>query len=417
MKNYINILISFLLLITACKEPNATGPDTDATVNEVVEYEVIEPDGPALQLENITENIIRSKSDLNSIITNTNYTTNPTLFDRLNKINFNNNTLVIISGRSVAELSRITLDTIFVDANGKVQLDYRVYRKLGDNQRVIYSSLFVLIKNRIRPEINLRRKDMIEGEIPQFDGFETIAKDIEVDTRRKWKSVFRSENEFKTWAAEFGAKETEFIKEVDFDKEIVISVGTGHFSSGEYSYLIRDIKQQGNRLIVNSTFSVINHQVDLHKPNNHFVRIKKTSMYISFTPSLISNIVNPSKELYYENFRIINLEAEEETEKTVSKVSNLAELFSVIHPNDDLSTNTEIDFEFFDLLVIKAPTQKVKTLKHEIGYIERDNKGITGKVTLYPNFTGNSQKYDAYTLIKILKTNIPISDNFEVIIK
>lgn len=417
MKNYIYILISFSLLLAACNDPNATGPDTKRNINEIVEYEVLEVGEISQELESITENIIRSKVDLNSIITNINYAANPALFDRLNSINFDNNTLVVISGRSVAEQTRITLDTIYIDANGKVQIDYRVYRKVGISQKVVYPTLVVLIKNRKNPELNLRRKDLIEGEIPQFDGFQTIATEVQVDTRRKWKSVFRSAAEFSAWATEFGAKETEFINKVDFEKEIVISVGTRHFSSGEYSYRIRDIKQQGNRLIVNSVFSVINHEVDLDKPNNHFVKIKKTSLPISFTPSFINNIVNPTKSFYFERFKIVNYEAEIETKKAINKVSNLAELFSVIQPSDELKTNAEIDFEFFDVLVVKAPTQKVRTLKHEIGYIKRDNTGIAGKVTLFPEFTGTSQKYDTYVLIKILKTNIPISDNFEVIVK
>jgi hypothetical protein len=86
-------------------------------------------------------------------------------------------------------------------------------------------------------------------------------------------------------------------------------------------------------------------------------------------------------------------------------------------PSDEMTTNTEIDFEFFDLLVIKAATENVRIANYEIRYIKRDNLGITGNIILYPNITGTSQKYDAYLVIKILKTNIPISNNFEVIVK
>lgn len=417
MKNYIYILISFSLFFTACKDPNATGPDTISDINEIVEYEVFEVSGLGLELETITEKVIRNSSDLSSIINNKTYSANPQLFDRINGINFDNNTLVIISGQTIAEQTRITLDTIFVDANGTLQLDYRVYRKLGISQRAFYPALIVLIKNRKEPELNLRRKDITEGDIPQFDGFETIATDIQVDSRRKWKSVFRSENEFKVWAEEYGANETDFIAEVDFETEMVISVGTGYFTSGDYRYTIQRINQQGNRLIVNSAFSVIDHNADLNKPNNHFVKIKKTNMSISFAPSIVLQIVNPAEGFYFEHFKVLNLEAEKETEKSVNKVSSYSELFSEILPSEDLSTNVEFDFEFFDLLIIKAPTQKVRTLKHEIGFIKRDNTGMTGRVMLFPDITGTSQKYDTYVLIKILKTNIPISENFEVIIK
>ena len=417
MKNYIYILVFFSMLFSACKDPNATGPGTIEVINEKVEYEVIEIGEFGLELDDITEKVIRNRDDLNSIITNVNYAANPAFFDRIDKINFENYTLVIISGRSFAEQTRITLDTIFVDANGELQLDYRVFRKLGISQKAFYPSLVVLIKNSKRQGINFRRKDMIEGEAPQFDGYQTIATDVPVNKRRKWKSVFRSENEFKAWAEEFNVTETDFIEEVDFETEIVISVGTGYFTSGDYTYKIQDISQQGNRLVVSSVFSVIDANVDLKKPNNHFIKIKRTNLSITFTPSFIFNIVNPNKEFYYEDFRLINLEAEEETKESVNKVSSLSELFSVMRPSNDLATNTEIDFEFFDILVIKSPTQKVRTLKYEIGNIKRDNTGIAGRVNFFPEIISNSQKIDTYVLIKILKTNIPISENFEVIIK
>ena len=352
------------------------------------------------------------------VITNYSNSDNLDLVDKLLKVNFENDVLVIISGKSLSEKAIISVDTIYIDGSGTIQIDYEIYRKNGPNSRVNSPTLSILIKDRKEARFSFNRKFIIEGDPPTFDGFETIATDIPIDTRESWKSVFRTAEEFKIWANKYQLTDTDFINKVNFDKEMVISVGTGHFKSGLFKFNIREMHQQGNRLIVNSSFTVINHEIDSYKPNNHFVKLNKTNLMVYFAPININNLFNINKNVYSESLLQMNVEVDKESKIQITKVSNLADLFSVINPTDGLSpSNISVDFDFFDVLIIKAPTNNKEAKTYELNYLKVDNSGINGRITIYSNITSNTSKKDSYVLLKILKTDVPISQNFEVKVK
>ncbi|PKL80871.1 MAG: hypothetical protein CVV25_02840 [Ignavibacteriae bacterium HGW-Ignavibacteriae-4] len=418
MKKYSYILLFVILLFTACKEPNPTEPDTKWNINEVLEYRIIDQTELGFESEVINEMIIRDDQELKRVITNNSNTYNLELIDNLLNLDLSKDILIIISGNTFSEKATIYLDSIYLDNLGQIQLNYSVYRKLGLNSRVSSPTLAILVKNRKQTKVKFNRRFEDDGDVQNLDGFKTIAEDITVEGKRKWKVVFNTADEFKQWANEYKLAETDFINGVDFTTEMVISVGNSNFNTGIHKYNITDIKQQGSRIIVNSNFLMIKTDANSGKHSNHFVKIKKTGLPIYFNPTIITNNVFPAGKFYYENYRTLNKVVSEKTSSKVLKVSNMAELFGVIVSSDDMNpSNLEVDFEFFDLLVIKSPTMQTTSLKSELDYLRRDDWGILGKAIFYPDITGDTKSYDAFTFIRILKTNIPISKNFEVTVK
>ena len=139
---------------------------------------------------------------------------------------------------------------------------------------------------------------------------------------------------------------------------------------------------------------------------------------VYFAPININNLFNINKNVYSESLLQMNVEVDKESKIQITKVSNLADLFSVINPTDGLSpSNISVDFDFFDVLIIKAPTTNKEAKTYELNYLKVDNSGINGRITIYSNITSNTSKKDSYVLLKILKTDVPISQNFEVKVK
>ncbi len=418
MKKYIYILLTSILLFTACKEPNPAEPDTKRDINDVLEYQIIDQTELGFQSEVFAELVIRDDKELKRIISNYSTTTNLDLVDKLLKIELEKDALVIISGNTYSEKALISLDSIYLDNSGIIQINYRVYRKIGVNSRAKSPALAILIKNRKDAIFKFNKRFENDGEVPDLDGFKTIAEDITIDSKRRWKAVFNSEDEFKQWESEYNANETDFIDDVDFEKEVVISVGNNRFQSGLYNYRITNVQQQGGRIIVNSVFTMIKLESNTDKQANHFIKIKKTGLPIYFNPTVIINNVFTGGKFYHENYRQISIEASIKTSATIAKVSDYAELFSVFSPIDELTpADIEVDFEFFDLLIIKAPTTNFKAKNFELEYLKRDEYGIKGNLFVFPDNSDLTKNYDNYIFIKMLKTNIPISKNFEVKVK
>jgi hypothetical protein len=276
--------------------------------------------------------------------------------------------------------------------------------------------LALLIKNRKDAIIRFNRRFDNDGTTPTLDGFVTIAENVGTATRGQWKTVFTTADEFTQWAIANKIEETSFISEVDFETEMVLSVGNSSFQSGITNHRIIEVKQQGGRLLVYSTFVMTSAGITPAKKSNHFVKIKKTGLPVYFAPTIIINNVFPGSKFYSEKYRMVSIKTSEKTIASITKVSSLSELFSVYSPSDEFSPgNIEVDWEFFDLLVIKAPTTNYKGLKYELDYLKRDDWGMKGKVVVIPDKSDYSKKYDNYIFIKVLKTNLPISKNFEVI--
>lgn len=418
MKKKYYILTAFMFLLFNCKDPNVNGPDTKITIDEKVSYEILGQESKGFGADNISETIIRDRSELSAFLSSNNTATNLDVIDKMLKVDFDKDFIIIISARNISELSKITIDSMYLESNGKIHVNYRIYQVNGVNAKPNNPFLVLLIKNRKNAEIVFSHKLQIEGENQKFDGYQTLTTDIQIDSRRKWKAVFRNMNDVYAWANEFKAKDISFFNDIDFDKEMVISVGTGRLNIGGSAYRITDIKQQGSHLIVYSEFEINNSINNFTKANNHFVRIRKTDMQIDFSATVIVNNSPINESIYFEPYRFVTYESTKTSKASVTKVSNLAELFSIINPNADLNpANAEVDFEFFDLLVVKSPTMASKALKYELESLSRTNQGLKGKLVFYPDITGNSQKSETYALIRIIKTDIPVSEKFEVTVK
>lgn len=418
MKIIIYILTAFLFLLFSCKDPNVNGPDTKISINEKVDYEILGEVTNGFTADNISESVIRNRNELSEFLSLNSGMTNLDIVDKMLKVDFDNNIIVVISANNLSEKSNITIDTLYLDGNGKIQLSYRIFQQNGVNAKMNNPTLVLLIKNRKEARINFTHKIQIEGENQKFDGFQTLATDVQIDSRKKWKLVFRNMNDVNEWADEFKAKDISFFNDVDFDKEMVISVGTGRLNIGGSTYRISDIKQQGSHLIVSSVFELSSSINNITKANNHFVKIRKTEMPIDFNPTVVVNNVQLGEEVYAEPYRFISFETNVNNKASVTKVSNLADLFAIIKPNSDFNpANAEIDFEYFDLLVVKSPTMQNKTSKFDLVSLNITNHGLKGLVIFYPNVSDGNNKSETYALIRIIKTNTPISDNFEVIVK
>jgi|GEM_PF-1508743 len=418
MRKNIYIFLTAILLFTSCKEPNIAEPDTERDIKDIVEYQVIDQTEFGFDSEVFAELVIRDEQELKNNITKYSSADNLDLVDKLLSVNLENNLLVVISGKTMSVKASISIDTIYLDNNGHIQIDYIVNRKIGINSRLSAPTLVILIKNRKNSIVNFSKRFEDDGFTPNIDGFVTIAENVTTDTRGNWKTVFNTEAEFELWANANSLDDMSFISKVDFDTELVISVGSNRFQSGIHNYRITDVNQQGGRIIVNSTFVMTNASFTPNKKSNHFVKIRKTGLPIYFTPTVVINNVFTGGKFYNEEYRMISIEASEKTDASIVKVSNLSELFSVFSPSIELSpSNVEVDWEFFDLLIVKAPTTNYKGLKYELDYLKRDDFGIIGKLIVLPDNSDLTKQYDNYIFLKILKTNIPISKNFEVLVK
>jgi hypothetical protein len=417
MRNLSYILLAVLLFGVACKEPDVNSPETDRTLTEKISYEILGQDTAGFAVESITEAVIRSRGELSNFLSANAVQTSLPLMDKMLKVDYDKHFLVIISARNISEDSRISIDSIYLTGNGDIQIDYRIYQKNGLNAKVHNPTLAVLIKNHKEAVVKFKHKIEIDGQVPDFSGFQTIATDLSINSRRKWKAVFASPNDVAQWASEFGANNLWLLDSVDFTKEMIISVGVGYLGGVEGEYRITDIKQRGNRLIVSSTFHVEGKSDDKDEEHNHFVKIKRTNLPIEFSPTQIVND-NPEGDMYYAPYGFVNVQSSTITSGTVSKASNLAELFATIEPKYFFNGgNAEADFEFFDLLIVKSPTSVKSLYNYAIKSLDNKHGSIEGKVIFYQNAAGSAPMTDTYLLIGILKTQLEISDKFEVILK
>lgn len=418
MKNYKYILLLLTLLFVACKDPNISGPDTKADRNEIVEYEVVKSGNNIVLSDSLNYSIIETRTELENQVKGVSSFEFSTFINSIANVNFDKSTFIVISEKDISVSAIITLDTIYIDTKGVVQVDYRLTRVFGDYSKVNKPSIVILLKNRKKSTFKFNRKVLTIGEAPKFDGYFSIAKDLEAKSEGKWKKVLRTRAELESWAKENKISNVDVFKQVNFDKEMIITVGTDALQKTKSNYEITDIQQRGNRLIVSSKFTMIENNVNFTKPANHFVKIRKTDLPITFNPTEISNDVSFGKSFYNQKFRILNVEVDAKTEGYTKKVTNLAELFLTIDPTKEFGpSNVEVDFEFFDLLIIKTPTLESKAIKYEYEFLKRDDFGIKTKLYIYPDHTNEMGNYDAYIFIKILKTNAQISKNFEVVIK
>lgn len=418
MKKYTYIFLSALLLFYGCGEPNPTEPITKSSVIEDVEYQIIDQTELGFESEVYSEIVIRNEQELKNTIDKYSNAENQVLVDKLLSLDLENNILVIISGNTVSESTIISLDSVYIDNLGQIQVDYLIQRKVGIDARVSSPAIAFLIKKQKDITINFNRRFDDEGTNPDLEGFATISENESIYTFDKWKQVFNSGDELKQWATEHNLTETDFIDGVDFDTEMVISVGHSGFLTGDRSYRITDVQQQGGRIIVSSAFEMIKLGPFSFVKANHFIKIKKTGLPIYFNPTVIVDNVKTWGGFYNEKYKIVSVEVTKGTDAEIKKVSSMAELFSVFEPTDDMNpSNMNVDFEFFDLLIVKSPTLNNKALDYKITYLFRDAVGIKGQVEVDLSANGGSISYDNYAFIKILKTNIPISTNFEVTIK
>lgn len=418
MKKKLNILLLLTLLFVACKDPSVVGPDTKADRNEVVEYEVLKSGNNIVQSDTLKYSIIETRTELEDQIKDVSIINFSSFINSIANIDLQKNTFIVISEKEISLDAFITLDTIYLDSKGIIQVDYSLTRVFGNYSNVNNPSIVILLKNRKNSTFKFNRKVIIIGEIPKFDGYISLAKDLEVKSEGKWKTVLRTRAELESWTKENKISNLDIFKQVNFDTEMIITVGTDAFQKTKSNYEITDIQQRGNRLIVSSKFTMIENSVNFTKPANHFVKIRKTDLPISFNPTEISNDVSFGKSFYNQKFRLINDLTIAKTEGYTKKVTNLAELFLTFEPTNELGpNNVEVDFEFFDLLIIKTPTLERKAIKYEYELLKIDNFGINTKLFVYQDIGNKTGNYDAYIFIKILKTNISISKNFEVIIK
>lgn len=417
MKRLSYILFTLLLFTFACKEPDINDPDTGKELNERISYEVLGQTENGFQVNDISETVIRSRGELSSFVSLSNTSVNTSLLNKMSATDFEKELLVVISASNISESSRITIDSVYLDENADIRFNYRIYQKNGNAAKVNNPTLVVLIKNHKDAVIKFSHKIEIDGENPQFDGFRTIATDIKVSSHKKWKEVLANLSDAYKWSLQYGYSGNSLLDSVDFDKEMVITVGTGALSNMEGEYRISDIKQQGNRLYVYSTFNVGKVRMNRENAHNHFVKIKKTHLPIIFVPTkLVHN--NTDEGIYYEPYVIAQKVVTADTKASVIKATNLAEMFSVINQTPNFNVgNVDIDFEFFDLLIVKSPTTSSKIYNFEVKDLERSGGEIEGKVIFNQVMVGANQKMDSYALIRILKSNLSISSDFEVELK
>ena len=409
--------ISLILLIfSGCKEPSVTGPGEKA-VNDSIEFEIIANSDQGIEADSSSEFVIESKDELNMFITNKSDGMNLSFIDKLLDIDLTEKTLLIIAYRTVYSNSSINIDSLFISNSGSIGVDYTVVEEGNRENKVKYLSVALLINKKIKQALLFRQR--IERRFENsYDGYTTVAKDLVVDYRFKWKEVFNSELEFKTWATKVNLKDFSLLDNIDFNTQTLISVGTGYFTSGEYDYSITNIQPTLTTLEISSEFSVINHLTDVFSPSNHFIVVNKTNKQIRFGRTKINQSdALIMQNLYYEDFRSIRTQANTNTTDSLSitKVSNASELMKALPLSNEVNPATLLfDFEFFDVLVIKTNIIPTKVLKTEVVELKERDGLLTGKVNLRIQTNQGIGTGSFINLIKVIKTDTELDSNFEV---
>lgn len=409
--------ISLILLIfSGCKEPSVTGPGEKA-VNDSIEFEIIANSDQGIEADSSSEFVIESKDELNMFITNKSDGMNLSFIDKLLDIDLSEKTLLIITYRTIYSNSSINIDSLFISNSGSIGVDYTVVEEGNRENKVKYLSVALLINKKVKQALLFRKR--IERRFENsYDGYTTVAKDLVVDYRFKWKEVFNSELEFKTWATKVNLKDFSLLDSVDFNTQTLISVGTGYFTSGEYDYSITNIQPTLNTLEVSSEFSVINHLNDVFRPSNHFVVVNKTNKQIRFSRTkVVQSEALSTENLYFEDFRSIRTQANTNVADSLSitKVSNASELIKALPLSNEVNPATLLfDFEFFDVLVIKTSIIPTKELETEVVELKERDGLLTGKVNLRIQTNQGIGTGSFINLIKVIKTDTELDSNFEV---
>jgi hypothetical protein len=275
----------------------------------------------------------------------------------------------------------------------------------------------LLLNKKIKQAL-LFRKRIERRYINNFDGYKTVARDLSIDYNKKWKEIFNNELEFRIWATKVNLQDLSILDSINFNTQTLITVGTGYFTSGEYDYSITDIESKLSYLEVRSEFSVINHMNDIYKPANHFVVVNKTNKQIRFARTEINqNDALSQEKLYYEDYRSIrvNANANMRDSLSITKANNASEIFSALSLSNEINPATLlIDFEFFDVLVVKTGPLPAKQLKAEVVELNQRNGLLTGKLNLRL-FPGQGNEINRHiNIIKVIKTDTELDSNFEV---
>lgn len=415
MKLILNISI-LLLLLSACKEPSVVGPG-DKVVDDKLEYEVIANSNLGIEPDITSEFIIRNNEELTTLISNKSDGYNLSFIDKLLDIDFSSKTLVIVTHRTEYSNTIINIDSLYINKSGGVELNYTVKEVGSRANKIDYVSVALLINKKITQRLQFNKQIRRVNDYV-FDGFRTIATDIAVNTKSKWKEVFHNRMQFLEWANQIGLQDTTFLESVDFSKQTLISVGTGYFTSGEYRYSISDIQQRLGALYVASEFTVGNHSVDVYQPANHFVVINKTNRPIRFKQTEVFQSDDLSfSTLYYENMRSLKVVSKNTATDslTITKVNSPSEMIDLIPLSDELNlAKLAVDFEFFDLLVVKTESIAVESLVTEVADLTASNGKLSGRVNLKIKRSQNGIKYNIISLIKVIKTDTELGNNFEV---
>jgi hypothetical protein len=409
--------ISFiLLLLSGCKEPSITGPG-DKVVDDTIEYEIVASSDQGIEADSSSEFIIESKEELNKFITNKSDGLNLNFIDKLLTIDLEQKTLLVITYRTVYSNSSISIDSLYINNNGSIGLDYTVIEEGERENKVKYLSVALLLNKKIKQAL-LFRKRIERRYINNFDGYKTVARDLSIDYNKKWKEIFNNELEFRIWATKVNLQDLSILDSINFNTQTLITVGTGYFTSGEYDYSITDIESKLSYLEVRSEFSVINHMNDIYKPANHFVVVNKTNKQIRFARTEINqNDALSQEKLYYEDYRSIrvNANANMRDSLSITKANNASEIFSALSLSNEINPATLlIDFEFFDVLVVKTGPLPAKQLKAEVVELNQRNGLLTGKLNLRL-FPGQGNEINRHiNIIKVIKTDTELDSNFEV---
>jgi len=418
MKILLKISI-LLLLLSACKEPSVVGPG-DKVVDDKLEYEIIASSNLGIEPDTTSEFIVRNNEELTELITNKSDSYNLPFIDKLLDIDFSNKTLVIITHRTEYSNSTITIDSLYINKNGGVELNYTIKEVGSRANKIDYVSVALLINKKITQRLQFN-KQLRRVDDYVFDGFRTIATDIAVNTRSKWKEVFQNRMQFLQWANKVGLQDTTLLDSVDFSKQTLISVGTGYFTSGEYRYSISEIQQQLGALYVASEFTVGNHLADVYQPANHFVVINKTNRQVRFKQTEVYQDDDLGfSTLYYENMRSLKVVSKNTATDslTITKVNNPSELIDLLPLSNELNpANLPVDFEFFDLLVIRTEAMTAESVTTEVAELRENNGKLSGRLNLKIKRNQNGIEYSIISIIKVIKTDTELDSNFGVTIQ
>jgi hypothetical protein len=389
-------------------------------VDDELKYEIVANSNLGIEPDTTSEYIIRNDTELKSLIANKSDSYNLAFIDSLLDINLEEKTLIVITYKTSYSESRIVIDSLYINRSGGIELNYTVKEEGSLINRINYVSIALLINKKITQRLQFN-KGVRRVSDNNFDGFITVAENIGVSTKMKWKEVFQNRIQFFQWASKVGLQDTTFLESVDFSKQTLISVGTGYFTSGEFDFRMNDIQQQLGVLYVASEFTVGNHLADVYRPANHFVVINKTNRQIRFEQSKIlqSEVMNV-RTLYYENIRSLKIQAGNTVTDslTITKINNPSELIDLLPLSNELNpAMLPVDFEFFDLLVIRTEALPVGSVVTEVSELRANNGKLNGQVNLKIKRTQNGIKYNIISLIKVIKTDTELDNNFGVTIQ